>query len=802
MVCISFLAAIGVLLTLLYSGRGFLAWTAAAAVLVVMLFISGWTFVAVLIAVPAAVLGAVFGSPAMRQKHVSSKLLPLVRNILPTMGETEREALEAGTVWWDGDLFSGKPDWRKLLEFKRQPLSEREQAFLDGPVEELCAMIDDWEIYQTRAIPDEIWAFLKKHKFLGLIVPEEFGGLGFSALAQSTIVSKISSRSIPVSIVVMVPNSLGPGELISHYGTDEQKKKYLNRLACGDEIPCFALTEPEAGSDAASPRSTGIVCKGEYDGKEVLGLRLNWEKRYITLSPVATTVGLAFRALDPNGLLGNTEDLGITCALIPHDLPGVDIGNRHDPMGIPFPNGPIFGKDVFVPLDFIIGGREGIGGGWRMLMDCLAAGRSISLPALSVASMELAARTTGAYATIREQFGLPIGKFEGVVEPLSRIAGSAYIMNATRQLTCGAIDAGEKPAVLSAIAKAYLTNAMRDAANDAFDIMGGAAICRGPRNILSRGYVGIPIAITVEGANILTRSMIVYGQGAIRCHPWVQKEMEAVAINSVEQFDNALFGHINFFACTAARSFLLALTGGRVTRVPGVRRTAIHFQRLTRLSSAFALTSDVAMATLGGALKRKESITGRLADALAWLYMASAALKKFKDEGGPDEHLPLVHWACMTAEKNVQDALFGVIENLPNRWAAWALRILVFPLGRRLHGPSDRISGDCAKSIMDGAQTRLDLSQDIYVPTDPESALGRLEDTLTKVVRAQPYVNLIKDAAREGRLPEGKATIENAIAKDIINEKQAEIIKEANAARLNAIQVDVFNPADYANIKG
>ena len=519
------------LVVLLYVGKGYWAWVSALSIWLAMWWLTGVESpLAFKTAVTLAVLAAVvFRIQAIRRPLISAQVMRLVRAILPTMGDTERIALEAGTVWWDGDLFSGKPDWRKLLDLELQALSERERAFLDGPVEELCRMIDDWQINLDRDLSPEVWDFLKRERFFGMIVPEEHGGLGFSAIGHSAVVVKISSRSVTAAVTVMVPNSLGPAELILHYGTESQKKYYLPRLARGEEVPCFALTEPHAGSDAASGRSSGVVCRGVYEGKDVLGIRLNWNKRYITLAPVATVIGLAFRLFDPDGLLGGEEDIGITCALIPRDVQGITIGNRHDPMGVPFQNGPTSGADVFVPVDFVIGGQDGVGQGWKMLMESLAAGRSVSLPSLSVAAVELAARATGAYATVREQFNTPIGRFEGIEEPLARTAAGAYYMNAARILTCGAVDAGEKPAVLSAIVKAYLTENMRAIINDAMDVLAGAAICRGPRNIVGRPYIGIPIGITVEGANILTRSLIIYGQGAIRSHPFVRDEMEAVA---------------------------------------------------------------------------------------------------------------------------------------------------------------------------------------------------------------------------------------------------------------------------------
>jgi acyl-CoA dehydrogenase len=454
--------------------------------------------------------------------------MPVFAKVLPRLGDTERIALEAGTVWWDGDLFSGMPEWQKLLDFKVPPLSDEEQAFLDGPVNDFCRTIDDWDVYQRRDLSPETWQQIRDFRLFGMIIPKEYGGHGFTALAQSRIVTRISSRSVTAAVTVMVPNSLGPGELLLHYGSEAQKQRYLRALAEGSEIPCFALTGPEAGSDAAATQSEGIVEKRVIDGKEVLGA-LPPEKRYITLAPVATLIGLAFRLKDPDHLIGDVEDRGITCALIPRNTPGVEIGLRHDPMGVPFHNGPTVGRDVWIPFDAVIGEMEGVGNGWRMLMESLAAGRSISLPALSIGAAQMATRICGAYATVREQFDTPIGRFEGIEEPLARIAGMTYLMTATRNLTCGALDAGEKPAVIGSIAKAYLTEAMRQVVSDAMDIRAGSAIQRGPRNTLSRAWNAVPIGITVEGANILTRSMIIYGQGAIRCHPFVHKEIAAVA---------------------------------------------------------------------------------------------------------------------------------------------------------------------------------------------------------------------------------------------------------------------------------
>jgi acyl-CoA dehydrogenase len=760
-----------------------------------------------LLLITAAVVvafAALFGIPAIRRPLISAPAMRLARGFLPRMGDTERIALEAGTVWWDGELFSGKPDWRKLLDFKPRPLSARERAFLDGPTEQLCRMVDDWQITQDRDLPPQVWEYLKRERFFGMIIPERYGGLEFSALAHSAVVAKVSSRSIATACTLMVPNSLGPAELLLHYGTEAQRQRYLPGLATGAEIPCFALTEPHAGSDAASSRSTGIVCRGTIDGSEVLGIRLNWTKRYITLAPVATVIGLAFRMHDPDRLLGGETDLGITCALIPRGTPGVRIGDRHDPMGVPFQNGPITGTDVFVPLDVVIGGRDGIGQGWRMLMDCLAAGRSISLPSLSVAATELAARITGAYATVREQFNMPIGRFEGIEEPLARIAGHAYLMNAARVLTCGAVDAGEKPAVLSAVVKAYLTDGMRSCVTDAMDIVAGSGVCRGPRNVLSRIYVAAPIAITVEGANILTRSLIVFGQGSIRCHPFVHDEMQAVQTNDAERFDRALFGHIGFTCRNAMRSLLLALTGGRLAAVPAGGPSAAYFRRLTRYSAAFAVVTDVALATLGGALKRREKISGRLADALAWQYLASAALKRFHDDGQPPRDERLLRWSCDLALWKIQEALAGVLDNLPNRFAAAIARALIFPLGAGQRPPHDALGAAVAHGLLDDDEIRRRLTADIYVPDAAEEGLGRLEAALGLVVVARKIQKKIRDAVRAGALAaEPAATLtERAAAQSVITADERQRIDAATRAQDAVIQVDAYAPTVYAGLKG
>jgi acyl-CoA dehydrogenase len=801
---ITFVVALIFLSALLFLGYGFLAWVGAAGIWLIGWRITGIAspFLFEIAVIVLAALALIFGLPPLRRLLVSRFAMKVMAPVLPRLGDTERIALEAGTVWWDAELFSGRPQWEKLLAFTPQGLTADEQAFMDGPVQELCTRLDDWQINQLRDLPTSIWVFLRTNGFFGMIIPKEYGGHGFSAIAHSRVVTRISSRSVAAAVTVMVPNSLGPGELLLHYGTEEQKKYYLPRLAKGDEIPCFGLTGPEAGSDAAATQSEGVVEKRIVDGKEVLGLRLNWKKRYITLAPVATLIGLAFRIKDPDHLLGDKEDLGISCALISNDLEGVEIGQRHDPMGVPFMNGPIVGKDVFAPLDCVIGGRDGIGQGWRMLMECLAAGRSISLPALSVGAAQMMTRISGAYATVREQFDTPIGRFEGIEEPLARIAGKTYMMTATRTLTCGALDAGEKPAVLSAIAKAYLTEGMREVVTDAMDIRAGAAIQRGPRNTLARAWDAVPIGITVEGANILTRSMIIYGQGAIRCHPFVQHEIASIANNDLKKFDKAIFGHVNLLVRNATRAKLLAWSGSRLAAAPRTEDTARYYQHLSRFSAAFELLSDVAMGTLGGSLKRREKISGRLADALAYMYLASCALKRYHDEGKTTANYNLVRWSTEHCLYRIQEALLGVLESLPARPAAWLLSWAIFPLGARFRPPSDKLGARVARDILEDREARINLTTDIFVPPPGEVGLGALEAALAKAVRAIPVETKLRDAVRAGQLDRAPGYMLDEMGRKagIITEEEYKMLQDADAARNEVVAVDAFDPQTFKNL--
>ncbi|HVS18265.1 MAG TPA: acyl-CoA dehydrogenase, partial [Planctomycetota bacterium] len=749
----------------------------------------------------AGALALVFGLPPLRRALVTSWLIKLMGKILPRMSDTEREALEAGTVWWDRELFSGRPDWKQLLDFRCAPLSAAERAFLAGPVARLCAMLDDHQVTKDGDLPPDVWQFIKDEGFMGMIIPVEHGGLGFSAAAQSAIIARLASRCVTASVTVMVPNSLGPAELLLHYGTEEQKQHYLPRLAKGIDVPAFALTEPGAGSDAGSLTSKGIVARGEWQGKQVLGMRLTWDKRYITLAPVATVLGLAFKLYDPDGLLGDKPDLGITCALIPSDMPGVEHSRRHDPLGIPFMNGPTTGEDVFVPLDFIIGGAANAGKGWRMLMQSLAAGRGISLPALSTGASQLATRLVGAYASVREQFGMAIGKFEGIEARLARIGGLTYLIDGARRLTLGALDAGEKPSVVTAIMKAYTTEAMRVTVNDAMDVVAGAGICRGPRNVLAHAYQSIPIGITVEGANILTRSMIVFGQGAIRCHPYVQDAMAAEAAGDVPRFDRAFFGHVGLVFTNGSRALVHGLTGSLLAGSPVSGAAAPYFKQLTRCAAIYGLLADVAMGTLGGELKRKENLSGRLADGLAYLYLASGAIKRFVDDGQPERDRAAFRWALEHALFEFHTAMNGLLDNLPLRIVAWKLRWVCYPFGMRFKQPSDRLGARLARGLVEGGPLREALSELVYVPQGDEPGLARVEAALTAVVAALPVRAKLKAAQRAKKLPrklEFEALVAQAREAGVLDASEVELVRKADEARKAAVLVDAFEPQHEA----
>ena len=749
---------------------------------------------------------AVFGIPIVRQMLISKFILNIFRKILPQVSQTEQEALDAGTVWWDGELFSGHPNWQKLLGYAKPTLSAEEQSFLDNETEQLCAMIDDWDVTHVRQdLSPETWQFIKDKGFFGMIIPKEYGGLQFSALAHSAVVAKLASRSATGTVTVMVPNSLGPAKLLLHYGTKEQKDKYLNRLAKGLEIPCFALTGPMAGSDAGAIPDSGIVCYGDFNGqKNVLGLRMNWEKRYITLAPVATLLGIAFKLFDPDHLLGPDVERGITLALIPTNTAGVQTGRRHFPLNSAFQNGPTTGKDVFIPLDYIIGGAERIGQGWRMLMECLAAGRSISLPASATGSAKLSARTSGAYGRVRKQFKIPVGKFEGVEEALARIGGNVYMLEAVRVLTASAVDMGEKPSVISAIAKFHCTDRSRIAIIDAMDVHGGKGICMGPDNYMARTYQQIPIGITVEGANILTRSLIIFGQGAVRAHPYVLKEIKAAhdtdKKNALLAFDEALWGHVSFSLSNAVRALVFGVTGGRGIQVPTEAPTKRYYQQLTRYSSAFAFAADVAMLILGGSLKRKEKISARLGDVLSNMYLCSAILKRFEEDGRPEADVPLLHWSMQDGLYRIQEAFDGVLQNFPNRPAAWLLRRLIFPLGKCAVPPSDEIGHQVASLMLQPGAARDRLTSGMFIPKDETDAVGALEAALHSTLKCEPMQALIAKARKEGKIKsrDEQEQVAEAGKLGIVTAEQVVMLERDYALRRKVIMVNDFVTADLA----
>ena len=739
----------------------------------------------------------------LRREHVTRPLLRMYRTMLPSMSDTEREALEAGNVWWDGELFTGLPDWDRLLAMPAPTLTDEEQAFLDGPCEALCKMLDDWDITHERAdMSAEVWEFIKEHKFFAMIIPKEYGGLGFSALANAMVIAKLSSVSATASSTIGVPNSLGPGELLVHYGTEEQKQRYLPGLAATTEIPCFALTSPQAGSDAAAIIDSGIVCKGEWEGKEIIGIRLNWDKRYITLAPIATVLGLAFKLYDPDGLIGDTREYGITAALIPTDTPGVTIGRRHYPLNIAFQNGPTQGKDVFVPLDYIIGGREMAGKGWKMLVELLSVGRAITLPSSALGGGQAAVYATGAYARLRRQFNIPIARFEGVGEALARVAGNTYIMNAAVSVTAGAIAEGEKPAVPSAVLKYHCTELGRKVANDAMDIHGGKGVMLGPTNYLGRGYQATPIAITVEGANILTRSLIIFGQGAIRCHPFVLRELHAAQNPDEEQglieFDQALFGHIGYAISNAARAFWLALTHAKFSVVPLDTPTRRFYQNINRYSAAFALAADFAMLTLGGGLKQRELLSARLGDVFSAMYLASCVLKHFENQGRKAADQALVEWSVRTLMYHAQEQLHGFLRNLPNRTVATLLRLAIFPRGRTYSAPSDDLGQELVELVTAPTEARERLAGVAYRTVDGNNPLGLLQEALVLASELAPLQRRLRDLRKEGvidadYLPEQVAA---ARAADRLSEDEAAKLLAYHEKVMALIAVDDFAPEE------
>lgn len=768
----------------------------------------GWLLLIfwVLIAVVAAPLLL----PDLRRQYFTKPLFSWFQKVLPPMSETERDAIDAGTVWWDGELFSGRPDWDKLLAYPKVQLTEEEQAFIDGPTEELCAMVSDWEIGQAMDLPPAAWEHIKTHGFFALIIPKEYGGKGFSAYAHSQVAMKLATRSGDLASTVMVPNSLGPAELLLHYGTEEQRNHYLPRLARGDDIPCFALTGPLAGSDAGAMPDTGVICKGEWEGKETLGLRLNWEKRYITLGPVATLLGLAFKAHDPDHLLGEEEDLGISLALIPTDTPGVEIGRRHLPLGAAFMNGPNAGKDVFIPLEFLIGGQEMLGKGWMMLMNCLSVGRSISLPAVGTGAAKFTSLVTGQYAQVREQFNVPLSAFEGIQEALARIGGNAWLMDSARMLTANAVDLGEKPSVLSAILKYHLTERGRECISHAMDVHGGKGIIMGPNNYLGRNWQGAPIFITVEGANILSRNLMIFGQGAIRCHPFVLKEMALAGREdhdqALKEFDGLLMQHIGFAVSNAASTLVLNLGVGHFEKTPGNRLSQGYFRALNRQAAAFALLADLSMMLLGGELKRRERLSARLGDVLSHMYLASAALKRYHDLDSPDHLEPLFAWAMEESLGESERALDELLSNFPNKVLGCLLRVIVFPFGRRHTGPSDALDAEVAAVIgrAKGDPTLEELLAGCYRPQSAEDPVGALQHAYDLLGASHPLQKKLHTALKSGQVKPtaGEHAIDAALHAGVLQPAEAQTLRDAEAARRKVIDVDDFSKEELTQAEG
>ncbi len=811
MTVLFFVVLLAALLIALAMNRAPLAvWAASigAAVLVGQLSQSGGgifpsSFFGFLAWVPVIVLG-LLAVPSVRRSVLIAPAFSMVRSILPRVSDTEQQALEAGTVGFDAELFSGQPNWNRLHDLPGVELTAEEQAFLDGATDQLCRMIDDWVIrFNDKEIPQEIWDYVAENGFLGMLISKEHGGLGFSAQAQSLILGKVASRSPDVATIVMVPNSLGPGELIEKYGTDEQKEHYLPRLAQGKEIPCFSLTGPTSGSDAATMRDIGRVERAEHNGRETVGIRLNWDKRYITLGPKATLVGLAFRLFDPENLLGHGEDVGITVALIPADHEGVEIGRRHLPSGSAFPNGPNWGKDVFIPLDWVIGGEECVGQGWRMLMECLAAGRAISLPSSATAGAKAMLRHTTAYARIRKQFGIPISRMDGIAQPLARIAETAYVNEAARGVTAAMVAAGEKPSVISALMKYQTTEKMRQAVNDAMDIHGGRGICDGPSNYLQSAYQMVPVGITVEGANILTRTLITFSQGALRSHPYLYREVQAAQNpdreSGLDEFEDAFMGHLGYSVSNFAGALFHNLTFGSFGNVPvDAGSNARWYRQLWRQSRNFALVADMAVATLGGGLKTRQMLTGRMADALSELYLLSCVLKRFEDDGKPEADKVFVELAARNGLNRFQTALSEAIDNFPNDAVRLLLGLFVFPFGRPYRPASDKLVREAARLAAEPGETRDRLTRSIFISEDVNDPTGLLEVTLKKVIASEAAEKKLDKAVRAGvvRRYHGVDWFADAVKAGVLTDGEAAQLKEAEDLVARVIAVDHFDPAE------
>lgn len=763
----------------------------------------GWGL-KVLLWVALGAIGSALNMPHFRREWITRPIMRWAATQLPSLSRVEQEALAAGTVWWEGELFRGAPNWHQLLSVRTPGLSPKEQAFLDGPVEKFCGMLKDWEInHELADLPPKAWQYLRQERFFAMVIPQEYGGLGFSAAAHAAVLTKIGSApaGITAGSIVAVPNSLGPAELLLKYGTSEQKDHYLPRLASGEHIPCFALTAPAAGSDAGAIPDTGLVCRGHWQGEEIIGIRLNWDKRYITLAPVATLLGLAVKLQDPDRLIGDDPAPGITCCLVTTDTPGVEIGKRHRPLAATFMNGPTRGHDVFVPLDAIIGGPSRAGQGWQMLNECLAVGRAISLTSGSHGTMLALARDSGAYARVRQQFGRSIGEFEGVAAALGRLGGQTFAVAATARMTAGAVDLGEKPAVASAIAKYHCTDLMRAASLDAMDIHGGKGVMRGPSNWVASAYQSAPIYTTVEGANILTRSMIIYGQGAMRCHPYLAQELIALQDGDEARFDELLFAHLGWLGSVKVRALVHALSGSRFAPAPKGSPARRQFQQLARYSAALAFLSDIVAISLGAKLKMREGITGRMGDVLSWLYIASAALKRFEEDGRQSDDLPLLQWTCQTAIHQCEQALDGVLRELPPRWLAAAARLVVFPLGRHARPPRDRCVLAVARIMQTPGSARDRLLSGAWNSAGPRSPGGRLAACMEAVIATETLEHRLQRALSEGQINavEASAQVAAAHAAGILTAAEAEQLIRCRELVAQVIAVDEFRGSELAH---
>lgn len=739
----------------------------------------------------------------LRRNKISKPFFDIFKKMLPPLSETEQEAIDAGTVWWDGELFSGDPDWQSLTTIEKPELSQEEKDFIEGPVSELCRMSDAWKVsHDWNVIPDHIIQYIRDNGFLSMIIPKQYGGLALSAFAQSEVLIKISNTGAAITYLVAVPNSLGPGELLIEYGTEEQKDYYLPRLASGKEIPCFALTAPLAGSDATSIPDTGVVCKGKWEGKEIVGMRLNFNKRYITLSPIATLVGLAFKLQDPDHLIGDVDDYGITCALLPRDTEGMKIGRRHLPIGDTFLNGPIEGEDIFVPLDYIIGGQEMAGKGWRMLVNCLSVGRCITLPTGGAAFAKRSILGTTAYASLRKQFGVSLKNFEGIQKPLARMAGLGYIVNAARTHTIQTVDKGEKPAVPSAIIKYHCTEMGRQCAIDAMDIHGGKAVMKGPKNYVAAGYESVPVAITVEGANILTRNLMIFGQGATRSHPFVLKEMELAQQESsdevIAEFDDVLFRHIGYSITNAVRALSYALTGSRIATNPGNERLAPYYAQLTRFSAAFALIADVSMLSLQSKLKFMEMLSARLGDLLSHLYLASMVIKHYENDGCPEEDFPIVQWSLEYLIHEYQEAFRGIIDNYPSRILAHGLKLVVFPVGMHFTPPSDKLETRVVELITQNNVARDRLTAGLFLEDGDNNPLAHVNAVFLESLSLEPINAKVRQAVKDKSIAklQGLELIKAAHDAGVITDTEANQLKGFDEHLMSVIHVDDFDQLD------